>query len=253
MGIFKKNYLILYKDINKVGTINLFDDVKAWYKNSKNSLHHNIKLYRRLMSAWSETLITLGDKSEWNRSRDNSHFPKTVKKANLWIDSTDFKMTGKRRTSKKSGDWSYKENSPGRRFMLISDGFGRVRKLWGPYSPKIQDGDFIKRKRKWFERKLVGGVVVGDNHFSPGRNFKKVTFHVPYSKTQKEWKDKKDYSSDVRNVRHRVESAFGTIKLLFQSLSEPFSESEIELDYLVNYACGIQTMTQTENFFSDGE
>jgi len=64
------------------------------------------------------------------------------------MDSSDFKMKGKRSTSTKDPFWSYKENGPARRFMMVTDGRGSVKRIWGPYSPKTYDGDFLKAINK---------------------------------------------------------------------------------------------------------
>jgi hypothetical protein len=49
--------------------------------------------------------------------------------------------------------------------MVLADGKGVIRKLWGGYSPKIHDGNWLEIHKEWFEENLVGGVVVADNHF----------------------------------------------------------------------------------------
>ena len=57
-------------------------------------------------------MFILGNKQAWNASRDNSSFPKKFKKINLWIDSSDFTLTGRRKISKRCYEWSYKEDAP---------------------------------------------------------------------------------------------------------------------------------------------
>jgi hypothetical protein len=77
-------------------------------------------------------------------------------------------MEGKRSVSKKSPKWSYKEKGPGLRFMFLMDGKRRIRKLWGGYSPKMYDGDFIKMNKEFFEEHCSGVGIVGDIHFETG-------------------------------------------------------------------------------------
>jgi hypothetical protein len=58
------------------------------------------------------------------------------------MDSSDFPMQRRGKTSRKDPDWSYKLNRPGRRYMFLRDEKGKIRKIWGGYSPKVYDGEF---------------------------------------------------------------------------------------------------------------
>ena len=232
-------YLTLYKDLFNNGSIKLKEKVKQWYKPTTKSLHHNCQEIRREMSIWSETQVVIGDKEDWDRARDNSSFSKEFKSINLWMDSVDFGLNGRRKVSKKSLEWSYKLNRPGRRFMIVMDGSSQIRAKWGPYSPKTYDGFWLEEHRKNLENKFEGGSIAADTHFSFGRKLKKVKFFVPYSKQEKIYKLKKKYSKELRRIRSMVESPFGLIKQKFTSLDNSFAEGAEQLGYLVDYSIGI--------------
>ena len=60
------------------------------------------------------------------------------------MDSVDLPKTHGPDRGRKSTAWSYKLNRPGRRFMFVQDLRRRVRKVFGGYSPKVYDGDFLE-------------------------------------------------------------------------------------------------------------
>ena len=70
--------------------------------------------------------------TDWKTAASTIEFPKNVA-ADLWMDSSDFPLTGKRSTSRKDDWWSYKLNGPGCRYMFLIDGQGRIRKIWARY------------------------------------------------------------------------------------------------------------------------
>jgi len=151
--------------------------------------------------------------------------------------------------------WSYKANGPGSRFMLLSDGKGSIKQIWGPYSPKTYDGDFLKLRKNELSGLMKGCTAVADCHFAwarPRGTIKDVRFLVPYSKPGKKRKlpdDQQDqdldplqqnYNQLVRNVRARVESPFGLMKRRFTALEGPFGEDETQLKYLVHFAAVVE-------------
>ncbi len=81
---------------------------------------------------------------------------KYFKRLKFWMDSTNIKMINRKGKRKKGKNWSFKENSKGRRYMFLLDGKKRVQKWWGGYSPKVYDGDFMMVKKSWFESRLKG-------------------------------------------------------------------------------------------------
>jgi hypothetical protein len=244
-------YLGLYHDITGTGYTRLNACTRSWHNVDHKSVHHNTKVIRHKLEEWGKKQIVLGDVGCWNQAATYFGLANAIKDANLRIDSTDMRKIGKSRTSKKSRDWSSKENSPAQRYMSIVDGRGRTVKLWGGYSPKLYDGDFLKMKRKFFERKLgEGAVILGDNHFSEGLNFKKCKFYVnPKDKKQRDpeekgkrlstlTKEQKSVRKAIAQARAAVESPFGVIKNRFKILGQPFMESNNQQDALVTFALG---------------
>ena len=127
----------LYKDLYSVGYCQLKKDVGQWLKITEKSLSKNQKRLRKIFAKWGTDQINTGDYSDWERAKKNVKFKKPVKELQLFIDSSDFRLTGKRVTSKKDPSWSYKENGPAQRFMTICDAQARVRFLRGGYTPKL--------------------------------------------------------------------------------------------------------------------
>jgi hypothetical protein len=123
--------------------------------------------------------------------------------------------------------------------MFIMDGSCRIRKLFGPYTPKLYDGAFIELNEPFFESELKGGTVVGDTHFGSGRKLKNVKFHVPYSKTSKKYLKRVKYNADIREIRQIIETPFGELKIKFKALGQPFFEDSQQQGYIVKYVTGI--------------
>jgi hypothetical protein len=247
----------LYKDAFKIGFDALFDKIDRWYPNSKNSFVHNQKVIREFLRRWAETVIKLGSLDDWKLARENVEFDKEVNDTLLWIDSVDFGLTGKRHVSRKSREWSYKINGPGIRFIVISDAIGLVRKVYGGYSPKTYDGDFLKIVRRSFEKKFENAVFVGDNHFLWGvKNFKKIKFHcnvkLPANRISKSTgkgittltKKQRAYNAAIKRTRARVEGVFGQMGKKFEALTKPFGEGEDQLEHLVFIAIGVLNYEQ---------
>ena len=81
------------------------------------------------------------------------------------MESTDLKLAGKKKIGRKRSKWSYKANGPGRRYMILREGKGIIRRIWGGYSPKRHDGTFLSDNKEELDNSLVGGVILADNHF----------------------------------------------------------------------------------------
>jgi hypothetical protein len=70
---------------------------------------------------------------------------------------------------------------------VLRDGHGRIRKVWGGYSPKIYDGSLLELNREWFEENLANAGVIADQQFEWGKkNLKKVKFYTPIPRQKKE-------------------------------------------------------------------
>ena len=134
--------------------------------------------------------------------------------------------------------------------MLITDGKMKPRMLRGGYSLKIYDSEWMRITKETLEESLDGGILVGDSHFYSARKyFSNITIHAPILTirhapqegethghlTQEEEK----YNSQVRKIRHRIESPFGLAKKKFQALSVPWMEDTASLESLVFFTIGL--------------
>ena len=260
---FKKDILLLtlYKDIFGVGYHHVAERIKFEYKITDHSLRHNVSVMRPVLEEWAKGKISVGNVQSWKTAAHNSNFGKLVEDANLFMDSSDFRLQGKVSTSRKSDTWSYKCNSPGSRYMLIQGAATRILKVWGGYSPKIYDGDFLTINRSKIETLFDGGVIVADNHFSKGRKlFKNIKFYTNYKKQQQGKKRKRadpadddlvanitreqeQFNKQHQSARARVEDPFGWIKRKFKCLGKPWMESQEQLDAMVLFACAVYNCT----------
>jgi len=142
---------------------------------------------RRTFANWGREQIQLGTYGDWKMAARRIPLKKPFKSALFWMDSSDFPLIKRKGVGRKSTQWSFKLNRPGRRYMFLQDGRGHFQRLWGGYSPKLFDGDFLDLKRRWLEEKLSGSGVVADNHFAWGKkNLKKVEFLTPFRISHKE-------------------------------------------------------------------
>lgn len=249
--------LALYKDIKAIGFNNLFSKIESWYPAKDRALRHNIKKVRKGLKHWGESCILRGEQADWERAA--SHVPRsgTLKQVNLWADSEDLALTGKSSVSKKDPLWSYKKNAPGRRYMLFCNARGRIVKLWGGYTPKLYDGNFLELNKNWLEKKMQGAEVIADQHFEWGKvHLKGLRFHVPMKRLAKKRRkgcrsgterkqgepDSKGisaYNALIHRLRARVENRFGVMQQKFKALAKPWPESQGQLDCLVFCAAGV--------------
>jgi len=254
--------MAIYKDASAIGSTKLRNMIPKKYSVSQESFLYNIQAAREVNFSWSESQITMPTIKVLNKKAktiDLKGVPKKDKtgktKVHLMMDSSDFKMKGKRSTSTKDPFWRYKENGPARRFMMVTDGRGSVKRIWGPYSPKTYDGDFLKCHQQDLSTALNKCNVVADCHFAwarPEGTINNVRFLVPYPKSNKKRKRQennedqdldplqKNYNKIVRSVRARVESPFGLMKQRFKALNGPFWEDEVQMKKLVYFAAVIE-------------
>jgi hypothetical protein len=209
------------------------------------------------MKLWAKSQLVLGTSRDWNNAVRNCGLKGVVKDVNLWMDSTDFPLEGVKSVSRKGSKWSYKLNRPGRRYMVLRNGKGKILKLWGGYSPKVYDGTWLEIMKQELDQTLAGGVVIADSHFAKGKTlFENVTFltNIPKQKQSRKkksddstegkdleilTKEQEEFNEAHRRARARVESSFGFIKTKIDALAKPWSESEEQLDCLVWTAAGI--------------
>ena len=161
--------LTLYKNLYGNGFHHIADEIDFHYKLTEHSIRHNIPLVRNVLSGWANGEITLGNLHDWKAAARHGNFGELVQDSNLWIDSSDFKIVNSGYFKPKSAEWSFKENAPAQRYMVVSDAKGKIHKVWGGYSPKLHDGTFLSNNKESIELLLKDGVVLGDNHFSKGK------------------------------------------------------------------------------------
>ena len=107
--------------------------------------------------------------------------------------------------------------------MVLANAKRFVAKVWGGYSPKKDDGRWIKDHCEWFSEHVPDDVIIADNAFAWGAKHpdKFPRIHVNHKKNEKVvidgdgedesvlTKKQLSYNSSVRKVRARIESIFG--------------------------------------------
>jgi len=236
----------IYKDLFAVGNDKILKQFPFINIYSR-TLRHKVKISRYYLYLWALDNIRVGDVFEWSRSMRKVRLGSKINDANLMIDSSDFPMLGKSSTSRKSSDWSFKCNSPAQRYMAVMDGKGVVKKLWGGYSPKVSDNEFLKLKNEIFIEKYENAVFVADHGFSCGNQlFSNIKFHVKYvERTNKRGRNgarlstltqaQKVYNDQIYSARARVESPFAFVERKF-NCAKLFREEKIQQDYFLFYS-----------------
>jgi hypothetical protein len=240
----------LYKDCYAVGQNQLYEEVKTWILCSPRSLRHNVHVLRFVHKKWVQSVVTLSNLTTWRRLAAELNLAGTVKGACLWIDSFDVPLSGVSKTSKKDPSWSYKLNLPGQRFMALLDARGQFRALWGGYSPKIYDGDFLKIQSQFIEDKLQGAVILADNHFSYSQTaFNGVKFITTISRprgrsaslegAQTLTQEQETHNRELASACAHVENSFGHVVGIFNALRTAWHEDESQHNAAVWTAVGI--------------
>lgn len=243
--------MVLYKDLIFQGYSGVLKRLNLPTKISQSSFQHNARVIRPLFKKWAKTKIVLGDASHWNAAARRMSFPGELKNVTLWIDSSDFKIQCPRGAGRKNPYYSYKNHGLSRRFMMICDAKGRIRKIWGGYSPKVYDGHWLEINKDWIEENLAGASVIGDCHFAMGkRMFNQVKFFVPHATPAKAkvpdgeglvklTKEQEKWNARVAHIRSRIERPFGWMKTTFRCLEKPWAEDPNAQDYVVWLAAAV--------------
>lgn len=250
----KRNLILcLYKDIVCIGYQRLLRTVDGLgFRINHKSLQHNTLVLRKSLHAWATVNIRLGTLKEWTDAARHVSPPDELSQVCLWMDSVDFILQGRRTVSRRSPDWSYKSNRPGQRYMFLRDGKGKVRKVWGGYSPKTFDGHWLRVQREWLEEELAGAGVIADNHFVWGtKNLHRVKFYCNLRELHSCQEDidpdptnylsakQRTLNLKIKQLRARVENTFGQMLGMFTSLSKPWAEGKQQQDYLVLVAAAV--------------
>ena len=163
-------------------------------------------------------------------------------------------VLGKRHGSKKSTDWSFKEESPAQRFQVFTDCGGHIRLVVGGYSPKIDDQSFCQIWRDIWREKFPGANIAADGHYTWAmRHILNPRFYAPLrtsrdGATREELEEMEEFTqltreqkadnNALRRVRNRVESPFGWVKSNFKQLQTAWMESKEQQRYMVFLLCG---------------
>jgi len=106
------------------------------------------------------------------------------------------------------------------RFMTVCDARGKIRKVWGGYSPKVYASHFVLSKHKWFEKhvkKTKRGnqgiinsfmlhfkvAIIADSHFHKAAKemAKSIRWHTTGKKSKEETITAKNYRKAVHQAR----------------------------------------------------
>jgi hypothetical protein len=215
----------LYKDKYAVGYNELFQCIKKWIGCSSRSLCHNVHILCHVHKKWGKLQVPLGTLSRWKCTACNLNLQGAVAGGCLWMDSFNVRLAGKHRASCKEPSWSYKANLPAQRFMALSDAHGCFHMLWGGYSPKVYDGEFLKMQRQFIEEELAGATVLADNHFKWGKaNFHSIKFMTTVAQ---------------RRGRRETGESLATLTQEEETHKQPWHEDEEQQTALVWLAAGI--------------
>ena len=160
--------------------------------------------------------------------------------------------------STKDSRWSFKLNGPAQRYTIIIDARGVVQKVWGGYSPKMYDGDWIKLCADDLCSNFDGAHILGDIYYELGNRVMKgiqaennVKFYVPFAEPRRRKckrslteedpslgvsklsKAQLSWNLKISKLRARVESPFGLVKDRWELLGSVFYEDDEQQDRLV--------------------
>lgn len=133
--------LALYKDTSGKSFSAILAEIKGEHHIAQKTLTHNVRQARKVLGQWA-TGVILPHVTTRQLSRI-SPVAKLLavgcrKVGCVFIDSVDFKRIRQSHVGpKQDADWSYKEQSPAQRYLVISDSNERVLRVEGPYSPKV--------------------------------------------------------------------------------------------------------------------
>lgn len=157
--------LTLYHDVFDKGYNWLEIETKSWSHITSKTIERNSEYIRSILSEWGSKQINIGDEKEWNKAAEHIPKYKKLQSINLWMHDMDIQVWGKQYIKQKDYYWSYKLNAPGRRYLTICDGNGKIRYLLGGYGPKIIGYQAVELDRKTFENQLKGGVIIADSDY----------------------------------------------------------------------------------------
>ena len=134
--------------------------------------------------------------------------------------------------------------------MLIASASGRIRGVYGGYSPKLYDAHWVQANAHYLNRVFDGATIIADQHFRSAGKLRKVDFLTCELKsnrsdflTETQWaayeEKRKRNNRHVKALRARIESIFGLLVNKWKSLQQRFGDPPEQLDYLLFIACAV--------------
>ena len=242
----------LYKDIHGLGYAELRKILRPFCKISTTSIQHNVHAVRKELKRWGESVIVPGSLKKLQRAASRTTRPDFCSDVTLWIDSTDFRIKGKKSVHKDKSCWSYKCKGPGRRLLTICDGKGVTQWVSPMHKPTEYDGDLLIFYARELDEKFKGCHMIGDNHFRKAtdllKNIKLITNKAKPShritvngrRVMAQLSDEETHANSViAGVRGRIEAPYGWLKTNFESFYKPFYEDRKQHHCLIIYALAI--------------
>jgi hypothetical protein len=239
----------LYKDIHGIGYDALRKHIHPFWDLSNEAIQRNIKYVRTELRRWANQIIEPEDTKDLTRLATQTNRPSPCENVILWVDSSDFRIKGKRSLHKKKKDYAKRLKSPGRRWLTICNVRGQTQWISSSHSPTCYDGDLMIRYAMDIEKLFPDTTIIGDNYFRKASSFfKRITLITPKSRAGRRKKVNgvlvpRELSSEDENinkvislVRGKVESPDSWVKQKFSALAKPFYEDEDQHDCLVRFA-----------------
>ena len=135
--------ITLFKDIKGCGYRCLQNALLPYASLGNYSLQHNVKVIRQKLLSWAKTVIIPDNAPKLFRNAAALDRPKPCDNVNLWIDSTDFRISGKRSVHRDKKKWSRKCSGPARRFVTIANAKGATQWISPSYFPTNYDSDIV--------------------------------------------------------------------------------------------------------------
>ena len=120
-------------------------------------LHYSI-----VLKSWGKSTVILGSNSDWAKSMRNVNRGKSflsyvfgqIPQTSNW---KNVEIGVERALSGVTSAIVPEEDT-----LFLQDGKGRIRKMWGGYSPKVYDCHWLEIWKDWFEENLKGAGVIAD-------------------------------------------------------------------------------------------
>lgn len=245
----------LYKDLHRVSYRQLSLRVKPFLPMSDRTLRHNVQRIRRRLRSWSKTVLVKPSLAVLKNRAKNQRVVKSFGKVNLWMDTSEFRLTGKSSMSAKDVEWSHKVSGPGRKWLTLHDAFGATVFLAGPFLPKEYDAHIFLRVLHRIEKHFAGATIIADNHFrSAADSCTRVDLITKISKAGRPrvirgrrmkrelTKEQERHNKDVSAIRGRVEAPYGNWEQKFRALEGPFGEGSDQLDCALRTAAAVHRL-----------